>query len=538
MYIENFNNSSSYRDSFSIHASPKTIPAKCHQQATPSQFTNLTLGFQFRYISIEDYRHRSCRGFWLLVPWRRWKQHQDRRVRSLLPNSLHESLSCTVNKYIADSDLSPDRHSRSKPFTKWMKRLANLKSPSGPTRISSKRDQTSFNTKNEKANAAKNNPYPISAKPAVDPSAATTGNGRLSFYTPPSRRSGSYNSLSPSKTSLPASQDGQQAPTIGQKSVAPTVSTNPDTLNSDGANSKAGTIATAGGALSTSMDGGDGSTFTSPAPSLRSLTTTLTTVQSAAPSNLLAAPHQASTAPLAVPNSNHSHHNSGTQFTHQFPSTPVSAASAIPSHVAGPQTGGGHPATYNTATANNVLTDNASILTLASSSKRRRRNSLDTNASVRALAPSSLFGGSRESLPLSVLSANVNDQSSITGQHGGRTVSIGLPRDERASVYSSSGIVPAAERSSYYASKKNNPGEDGASIRSGLIGHGRADSITRSIGGGGLGGGAGDSPLASPREPSLQQQQQQQPHNPSRRHSEWGEVNEYDDRDEVERGTK
>ncbi|KAK9474627.1 uncharacterized protein V1510DRAFT_411531 [Dipodascopsis tothii] len=39
--------------------------------------------------------------------------------------------------------------------------------------------------------------------------------------------------------------------------------------------------------------------------------------------------------------------------------------------------------------------DNASIITLASSSKRRK--SLDTNASTRALAPSSLWG-SRESL--------------------------------------------------------------------------------------------------------------------------------------------
>ena len=401
-----------------------------------------------------------------------------------------------------------------------MKRLASLKNPSGPTRNGTKRDQISSHTKNEKPSVIKNNPYPISGKSALEPSAATSGHGHLSFYTPPSGRSISYDSPSHSKISIPVSQDGQQAPTIGQKSVAPTVSTNPDTANSDGANSKPGTIATAGGAVSTNgTGGGEGSTFTSPAPSLRSLTTTLTTVQSAAPSNLLAAPTPGSAAPLAVPNSNHSHQNSGSQFTHQFPSTPIPAASAIPSHVAGPQTGGGHPATYNTATANNVLTDNASILTLASSSKRRRRNSLDTNASIRALAPSSLFGGSRESLPLSVLSANVNDQSSMTGQYGGRTVSIGLPKDERTSVYSSSGIVPAAERSSYYASKKSNPGEDGASVRSGLISHGRTDSITKSIGGG---LGSTESPLASPREPPMQH------HSSSRRHSGWGEVNEGD----------
>ena len=410
-----------------------------------------------------------------------------------------------------------------------MKRLASLKNPSGPA-SGSKKNQASSQSKTGKANAIRNNPYPVSGKPNVEPSAATGGGGHLSFYTPPSGRSISYTSPSQSKVSIPVSQDGQQPPTIGNRSAAPTVSTDPETVNSDGAQSKAGTAATTGRALSTNgMGGGEGSTFTSREPSLRSLTTTLTTVQSAAPSNhLLAAPNnQGPTGPLAVPSSNHSHQNSGSgvQFSHQFPSSPA-AASAIPSHVL--QTGGGHPATYNTATANNVLTDNASILTLASSSKRRRRNSLDTNASVRALAPSSLFGGSRESLPLSVLSANVNDQSSITGGHPARQVSIGLPRDERASIYSSAGIAPAGERNSFYA-KKREPGEDGGSVRSGLIGHGRTDSITKSIGGG---LGSNDSPLASPRDLSTQQ------HNPSRRHSGWGGVNEDDiDPNENDRGS-
>ena len=159
---------------------------------------------------------------------------------------------------------------------------------------------------------------------------------------------------------------------------------------------------------------------------------------------------------------------------------------------------GGHPVTYQTATANNLLNDNASVMTLASSSKRRRRNSLDTNASVKALAPSSVFGGSRESLPLSVLSATVNDQASTSGQHQqGRSVSIGLAGAERASVYSSSGITPAAERGSYYASKTPANAGDGVSVRSGFLGHARNDSLTRSIGG--LTAGA-DSPLASPRD--------------------------------------
>lgn len=168
------------------------------------------------------------------------------------------------------------------------------------------------------------------------------------------------------------------------------------------------------------------------------------------------------------------------------------------------------------ATANNLLTDNASILTLASSSKRRRRNSLDTNASVRALAPSSLFGGSRESLPLSVLSANVNDQPHTPGIYQGRHPSGNTPNAERASVYSSSGIAPAlsSERNSYYAGKQSNTG-DGGSTRSGLLGHGRNDSVTGSI------GGHAASPLSSPRELPL-------PGRISRRNSGWGEVNEED----------
>ena len=120
---------------------------------------------------------------------------------------------------------------------------------------------------------------------------------------------------------------------------------------------------------------------------------------------------------------------------------------------------------------------------------------------MRALAPSSLFGGSRESLPLSVLSGNVGE-TTTSGLHQGRpTASAGFANAERASVYSSSGIAPAlsSERNSYYAGKPPLAG-DGGSIRSGLVGHGRNDSITGSIGG--LAGAS--SPLASPREVTMQ----------------------------------
>ncbi|KAI4187717.1 MAG: hypothetical protein L6R41_002619 [Letrouitia leprolyta] len=326
-------------------------------------------------------------------------------------------------------------------------------------------------------------------------------------------------SPSHSKVSLPASHDGRHAPTISNKSTAPTLATNADTVNSDTAASKAGTTATLGATLSSSgIGGGEGSTFSSPAPSVRSLTTTLTTIQSTAPSNLLAGQnnqtqHPAQPSPVVG-------QQQATHFTHQYPTSPP--ASAIPSHVTNQLGGsGGHPATYSTATANNILTDNASIMTLASSSKRRRRNSLDTNASVRALAPSSIFGGSRESLPLSVLSANVGD-TSTSASYQARHPSMAHAGAERASVYSSSGNAPAltSERNSYYAGKQAHAG-DGGSVRSGLVGHARNDSITGSIGG--IASTA--SPLASPREVPPKEMPTGRL---SRRSSGWGEVNEED----------
>jgi hypothetical protein len=118
---------------------------------------------------------------------------------------------------------------------------------------------------------------------------------------------------------------------------------------------------------------------------------------------------------------------------------------------------------------------------------------MDTDASVRALAPSSLFGGSRESLPLSVLSANI--ESTAATPHQPRPSVGGL--NERASIYSATGVAPAlpSERNSYYAGKQS-IAADGGSVKSGLLGHGRNDSISGSIGG----IAAPSSPLASPRE--------------------------------------
>ncbi|KAL8697375.1 MAG: hypothetical protein Q9201_007156 [Fulgogasparrea decipioides] len=400
-----------------------------------------------------------------------------------------------------------------------MKRLANLKNSStdATPHGSTKRSQQIIAPKSKKPISAKNNPYPISSKTYPNPSVPSSGNGHLAFYTPPSGRSVNDGSASHSKSSLPGSNDGQHPPTISNKSTAPTLATNADTVHSDAATSKAGTTATLGATVSSNgVSAREGSTFSSPAPSVRSLTTTLTTIQSAAPSNLLAGQtHQTQQASQpAPPVAEHQ----ASHFSHQFPTSPP--ASAIPSHVTSQLGGsGGHPATYSTATANNILTDNASIMTLASSSKRRRRNSLDTNASVRALAPSSIFGGSRESLPLSVLSAaNVGDSNPSTYQT--RHASVAHAGAERASIYSSSGNAPAltSERNSYYAGKQAHAG-DGGSIRSGLVGHARNDSITGSIGGiAGTG-----SPLTSPRELPPREMP---PGKLSRRSSGWGEVNE------------
>lgn len=266
------------------------------------------------------------------------------------------------------------------------------------------------------------------------------------------------------------------------------------------------------------MDGaGNGSTFSSPNHSVRSLTTTLTTIQSTSPANTLQQPNTSG-------NPSHSQQTGqpAIMFSHQYPVSPapstLNAASAIPRHLA---TETNHP---------NLLTDDASIVTLASSSKRRRR-SMDTDASVRALAPGSVWGGSRESLPLSVLSGNAEatDRASTTGLYSAsisRPSVGGLASTERASVYSSHGVNAPSERNSYYAgpgaagrkdlsdakSLRSITGLDArsqydarsindaksmdarslrnyeGSIRSGALGHGRNDSIPGSI----------SSPLASP----------------------------------------
>ncbi|CAK7272751.1 hypothetical protein SEPCBS119000_005290 [Sporothrix epigloea] len=486
------------------------------------------------------------------------------------------------------------RPPRRRPFSTWVKKLTHFKASASGADRPLKATQKKCTSKN-------NNPYPLSGRIDVidDPDRFVDDEGDSSYrqnshnhsrddarhdqsHTNSQASFASQSAVTTSSTSMrrsrrsslidSASDDGQAPPTAGALSFAPTASTDQGiprsalALSHGAASSITGTSRTMNGTAS--RRGGD-STFSSPAPSIRSLTTTLTTIQSLAPGGSGGgggAAHAngglhggelangaASDAGLTFDafqpghhNGHHAHHHNASQqsngtqtiqFYQPFPHTP---ASAIPPHLTplSNTAGLGHPATYATATANNLLTDNASILTLASSSKRRRRRSFDTDASVRALAPSSLFGGSRESLPLSVLSANNEGPSSFAlmqstsannsvsapaassgvalhsttsrmsvasgGLSNSATTATGTnaapAATERTSIYGAT-AHPGGDRNSFYARQSHIGGgiagdaasvRSGRSGRSGLVGHGRSESRTGSIGGGLM------SPLASP----------------------------------------
>jgi len=342
-----------------------------------------------------------------------------------------------------------------------MKRLANLKNIHSES--TSSRQSTSVGSlRSKKLGIVKNNPYPLTRDHSDN-----TINGHSSAVpiSPISAHSRSrQSSFSNRRVSTTPSQDLASVNGLPPKSRAPTLATTNETAHSDTGKSGAGTNNTAA-----RTEGDRDSTFSSPAPSVRSMTTTFTTMQSTTPITTIPA------------SQNHIPANAVYSLTQ-----PVSA---VPAHLA-PHS---HPATYHTVTANNNLTDDASILTLASSSKRRRRNSLDTNASIRALAPASMFGGSRESLPLSVLSAvHPRDTYNTTATDRDNaslrdTASIHYPRSisamnaERASLISASGVTAPAltsERNSYMSSK---PAGDGASVRSGLLGSTGAGDRDRSL---------------------------------------------------------
>lgn len=397
-----------------------------------------------------------------------------------------------------------------------MKSLTGLKSKNGDRqeKSNSKKNGKPLIANKQKGDRTmngalpKNHPYPES--------------GHLQ-HTRPSEDSGAHAQPSiPESVSRPLHETSSYASLATQerdvqrqnsRSGAPTPATNSETIHSDAGNSRAATTTTHGGALS-SVDGVPmGSTFSSPNQSQRSLTTTLTTIQSTGANNSLQG---------ASGQTNPHHHGSlnnpnPIMFSHQYPVSPGpapnSTISAIPRHVAD-----SIPNTYNSATANGLLSDNASVMTLASSSKRRRR-SMDshTDASVRALAPSSVFGGSRESLPMSLLSGNAETSAPSGGLYSTsqtRPSIGGIASAERASIYSSQNPGIASERNSYYSYKPNRDVADGkslrsitnidarsvntdakslgdvaslrnyeSSVRSGAGGHSRNDSVPNSIGG-------------------------------------------------------
>lgn len=221
----------------------------------------------------------------------------------------------------------------------------------------------------------------------------------------------------------------------------------PTTAPSYGGTSLAGTMITA-----TDPRRPD-STFSSPAPSARSVATTLSTIQSQMANGVLAAAANNNTTNNQNNNLNPNNNaQASSRTTQQREAVQYSQPDALSIAMPGDRNtrSAYRPATYSAIIANNLLNDNISILTLASSTQRRRRRSWDTDydhASVRALPPSQ-FGGSRESLPLSVLSANLDGQPTSPGLTAARSI---------------------AERSV-------------TGLTTG--GHGRADSLSGSIGGG------------------------------------------------------
>lgn len=324
-----------------------------------------------------------------------------------------------------------------------------------------------------------NNPYSESGHLRVtQPVSATEARSPVSFDR--SRHNASH-------TSFTASEANPDNVHDSGKSVAPTIATKAETVHSEAGFSRAATTRTLGAVSST--DGADGdSTFSAPDDSQQSRATTPATIQSTSINhgldNALAG------------------HNSTASASHSY-NAGAAPGSGIPQHL----TPSGQPQTYSGATANNMLTDDASILTLASSSKKGRRRSMDTEASVRALAPNSVWdSGSRESLPLSVLSGTFDPQ----GQSRPNAMLA-----ERGSIYPGQSVgAPAlvSERNSYYAashrqvfrdkdsrsidgrSLHNRDADDGksltsksllgadslkheGSVRSGAPGHTRSDSI-------------------------------------------------------------
>ncbi|KAF3765417.1 hypothetical protein M406DRAFT_350981 [Cryphonectria parasitica EP155] len=341
---------------------------------------------------------------------------------------------------------------RRKPFTKWVKKLnQKMKRARGPNNpypqsghVSSRhaQQQRQQDLESQSLSQSRSTDYPQSRISTIEGDTARARSTRTRDAGPdPELVVHSAEELD-DRQSLVSTTSGRGSADDNDDDVG-TEGRPPTTAPSYGGTSLAGTMITA-----TDPRRPD-STFSSPAPSARSVATTLSTIQS----------QMANGVPAAGPGAVGASHPSGTaqaSSSSRDPngepvqySQPQALVTAMPGSDRNTRSAY-RPATYSAIIANNLLNDNISILTLASSTQRRRRRSWDTDydhASVRALPPSQ-FGGSRESLPLSVLSANLDGQPTSPGLTAARSI---------------------AERSV-----------------SGLTtGHGRADSLSGSIGGGG-----------------------------------------------------
>lgn len=196
---------------------------------------------------------------------------------------------------------SPRQHTRRRPF-QWMKRLVKNTSPN----------------RQDKKHSKSNNPYPESG--SINPHRNTLRDNVSEYSSVYSGAATSHN-----------------IPPRSTKSAAPTLATNAETVHSEAGVSKTGTTSNT---IGSGQNGGGNSTFSSPNHSERSLTTTLTTIQSTAPSALLNTNTAASQ--TAGQNPGSAHNSIG------FSPYPASSpASAVPPHLQNSQL---HPNTYSAAT--------------------------------------------------------------------------------------------------------------------------------------------------------------------------------------------
>ena len=239
----------------------------------------------------------------------------------------HHTFSPTLlthhRSYLTNMPDRQERTGRRRPFSNWVKKLAGFKHAASASASTSNNNDNNNSNNNHggrnghhhfrrdhqeksyrKWSSKNNNPYPQSGRINVshpvtysEPSLTTAQTGHTSNP-----------SLIQSRASLRSSGEGGAPPTAGGISMAPTVSTDQEgghSINAPShmASSVTGTSRTANGGFE-SRKGGD-STFSSPAPSVRSLTTTLTTIQSMGPNGALTV-----NANVGGQHNSHHHHSS------------------------------------------------------------------------------------------------------------------------------------------------------------------------------------------------------------------------------------